>query len=108
MKPIADRAEISIDFPDKAYFGAFGRAAQNEVRTDADGAAFRLLQAGEDRREAELHLHWYLLADLLKELAEKLDAAPPDEAHAEALRDAARRLSEALKPAKRRRRGGPG
>ena len=109
MKPIVDRGEVSIDFPDKAYYGAFGRAAQYEARADAEGVAFKLAQSGEDRREAELHLHWYLFADLVTDLAEKIAAGgAPDEAHADTVRDAARRLVEALgsRPRKSRKRPG--
>jgi len=103
MKPIVDRGEVSIDFPDKAYYGAFGRAAQYEARADAEGVAFKLAQSGEDKREAELHLHWYLFADPLTDLADKIAAGgAPDEALADAVRQAARRLAEALGPRPRR------
>ena len=28
LHPIADKAEVSVDFPDKAYLGSFGRHSQ--------------------------------------------------------------------------------
>ena len=36
MKPIPDRAEVSLDFPEKAYMGAFGHAARFEAHARAD------------------------------------------------------------------------
>lgn len=103
MKPIVDRAEVSIDFPDKAYIGSFGRQSGYEVRTDADEVLLKLIRPGEDRRECAMHLHYYLLADILHDMAQALEANPPlDDAHREPLQAAAKSLVGALK---RRRRG---
>ena len=72
LHPIADKAEVSVDFPDKAYIGSFGRHSQFDAYADADSVAVRLVRPGEDRREAVMHLHYGLLADILVELAKSL------------------------------------
>lgn len=96
LKPITDKAEVAVDFPDKTYMGSFGRASAFEVRADADGVMLRLARTGEEKRTAEIHLHYYLLADVLMELARVLPEQPLDAAHRGALDEAAAALQEAL------------
>jgi hypothetical protein len=72
LHPIIDKAEVSVDFPDKAYIGSFGRHSQFDAYADADSVAVRLVRPGEDRREAVMHLHYGLLAEILVELAKSL------------------------------------
>ena len=67
MKPITDKAEVSIDFPDKVYMGSFGKTSGFEVKADPDEVMLKLLRTGEQRREFSLHLHYYLLADIIVE-----------------------------------------
>ena len=99
LHPIADKAEVSVDFPDKAYIGHFSRHSQFDAYADADNAAIRLVRPGEDRREAVIHLHYGLLADILCELARSLAAREPlDELHRSELCEAARQLAAALEP----------
>lgn len=99
MHPIADKAEVSVDFPDKAYIGSFSRHSQFDAHAEADSVAVRLVRPGEDRREAVIHLHYGLLADILTELARSLTAREPlDELHRSELSEAARRLSASLEP----------
>lgn len=95
--PIADEAEISVDFPDKAYMGSFGRNSQFDARADADSAVIRLVRPGEDRREAVMHLHYGLLAEILAELARSLTLRDPlDEQHRAELSEAANQLAASL------------
>ena len=68
LHPIADKAEVSVDFPDKAYMGSFGRHSQFDAYADTDSVAIKLVRPGEDRREAVMHLHYGLLAEILAEL----------------------------------------
>jgi hypothetical protein len=97
MKPIADRAEVAIDLPDKLYMGSFTRHSSYEVEADAEQAGLRLTHATGERRTVEFHVHYYLLADILKDLAASLAARPPlDDAHRRPLRDAAQALHDAL------------
>jgi hypothetical protein len=99
LHPIADKAEVSVDFPDNAYMGSFGRHSQFDAYADADSVAIRLVRPGEDRREAMVHLHYGLLAEILAELARSLAARDPlDEQHRKELSEAATQLAAALGP----------
>ena len=99
LHPILDKAEVSVDFPDKAYVGSFGRHSQFDAYTDTDSVAIRLVRPGEDRREAVVHLHYGLLAGILAELATSLAARDPlDEQHRMELSEAAKQLAAALEP----------
>ena len=105
VKPITDKAEISIDFPEKVYMGSFGKASGFEVKADPDEVLLKLVRHGEQRREVTMHLHYYLLADVLSELAEVMAAMPPlDESHRAQLSEAAQALSAALKKKGRAKR----
>jgi len=90
LHPITDKAEVSVDFPEKVYIGNFGRHSQFDAYTDADNVAIRLVRLGEDRREAVVHLHYGLLADILTELARSLRGRDPlDDQHRSKLSAAA-------------------
>jgi hypothetical protein len=99
LHPIADKAEVSVDFPDKAYIGSFGRHSQFDAYADTDSVAIRLVRPGEDRREAVVHLHYGLLAEILAELARSLTSRDAlDEPHRTELNDAAKQLAASLEP----------
>ena len=99
LHPISDKAEVSVDFPDKAYIGSFGRHSQFDAYADDDSVAVRLVRPGEDRREAVMHLHYGLLADILVELAKSLAARGQlDEQHRTELSEAAKLLCPSLEP----------
>jgi hypothetical protein len=99
LHPIADKAEVSVDFPDKAYMGIFGRHSQFDAYANADDVAIKLVRPGEDRREAVVHLHYGLLAEILAELARSLALREPlDEPHRNELCEAAKQLSASLEP----------
>ena len=99
LHPIADKAEISVDFPDKAYMGSFGRNSQFDAHADADSVAIRLVRPGGDRREAVMHLHYGLLAEILAELARSLTVRDPlDDQHRAELSEAAKQLAASLEP----------
>ena len=99
LHPIADKAEVSVDFPDKAYIGSFGRHSQFDAYANADDVAIKLVRPGEDRREAVMHLHYGLLAEILVELAKSLASRDQlDEQHRSELSEAAKALSASLAP----------
>ncbi len=101
LHPISDKAEVSVDFPDKAYIGSFSRHSQFDASADAEGIAIRLVRPGEDRREAVIHLHYGLLAGVLAEMATSIAAREPiDEQHRAELHEAAAQLCAALTPPK--------
>lgn len=96
-KPIADHAEVSIDFPDKFYHGSFGRESRFDVRPESEGIVISLDRSGEQKRHVAFHVHYYLLEDLLGSIADALkDVADLPSNHRERLRAAAGKLSAAL------------
>lgn len=97
MKPVTDKAEVAIDFPDKAYMGSFGHSAQYEARVENDGVLIKLVRPGDDRREVEVHLHWFLFAGVLEDLAAALAKhGPIDDLHRDSVRQAAAKLHTAV------------
>ena len=97
LHPIADKAEVAVDFPDKAYIGSFSRQSQFDAYADSDSVAIKLVRPGEDRREAVVHLHYGLLADILVELARSLSSRDPlDAQHRTELSEAAKQLAASL------------
>lgn len=98
MKSITDKAEVSIDFPDKAYMGSFGRESSFEVKVGPEEVLVRIVRTGEQRRQVAIHLHYYLLADILTEIGQGLvEHEPLDRAHFDALRAGTDALMRALK-----------
>ena len=71
-KPISDRAEVSIDFPDKFYHGTFTRESRYDVSADAEGVHIHLTREGEQKRHVGFHLHFQLMADILGAAAESM------------------------------------
>jgi len=97
LHPIIDKAEVGIDFPEKYYSSGFGRDCSFEARAEDEGVLIRLVRAGSDKRVVAIHLHHFLLAGILEELARSLgERAPIDAAHREPLLDAARGFTAAL------------
>lgn len=97
MHEIADKAEVTIDFPDKLYMGSFGRDCTFEARAEDDGVLIRLRRGGSEHRDVAIHLHHLLFADIVTALAASLAMRPPiDEVHRPPLLEAARALAAAL------------
>jgi hypothetical protein len=97
MHPIDDKGEVAIDFPDKYYSGGFGRDCSFEARAEDEGVLIRLVRGGSDKRAAAIHLHHFLLAGILEELACSLEEREPiDTVHREPLLAAARSFAAAL------------
>lgn len=97
-KPIIDKAEVSIDFPDKFYMGSFGRGSKLDVAADADGVHIHLERAGEQHRKAGFHLQYHLLVEVIEAVADEISAMPDgiEPHHAEQLSEAASRLQAAV------------
>ena len=47
MKPIEDRVEISIDFPDKFYRGTFEGESRYDARAEGDGLVMHFERGGD-------------------------------------------------------------
>jgi hypothetical protein len=99
MKPISDKAEVALDFPDKLFMGSFSRGSGYETAVDAEGVMLKLARSGGEKRVVEMHLHYFLLADVLEDIARGIAArAPIDEPHRRRLSEAAAALAAALGP----------
>jgi hypothetical protein len=102
MKPIPDKAEVVLEYPDKFYSGTFERSSHYEAHFDEGGIALALSRGGSDseRRSVRLHVHYGLFAEVLEELAKTVAAIPPaDDSHRDTLARAAAALATALRPA---------
>ena len=99
-KPIPDRAEIALEYPDKYYAGTFEHSSRFEARLDGSGVALILEHPGTEdvRKSVHLHINFGLLAGILRELAASVAAIPKDDiAHRELLAGAVEELRQALK-----------
>jgi len=98
LHPIADKGKVSVDLPANVYTHNFSHS-QFDAYADGDNAAIGLVQLGQDRREAVVHLNYGLLANIFCELARSLAAREPARraASRRALRGATH-LAAALEP----------
>jgi len=98
-KPISDKAEIALEYPDKFYSGTFERSSRFEASPDATGVLLLLERPGSDdvRKSVHIHLNYGLFADILEQLAAKASLIPTDEIHRPHLRAAIASLHKAVK-----------
>jgi hypothetical protein len=100
-KPIPDKAEVAVEYPDKLYIGTFAHSARFDAHLDENGISLTLDRPGPDdeRKSVRIHFHFALFAEILRDLARTVAAVPPDDiAHREALCEAAKTLYLALEP----------
>ena len=45
-KPIPDKAEVAVEYPDKLYIGTFGRSARFDAHLDETGISLTLERTG--------------------------------------------------------------
>jgi hypothetical protein len=98
-KPIPDKAEVVLEYPEKFYAGTFERSARFDARFDDRGISLLLDHPGDadTRKSVHLHLHYALFADILRDLTRTAAAIPADHArHRGELGDAANALHAAL------------
>jgi len=98
-KPIPDKAEVAVEYPDKLYIGTFAHTARFDAHLDEAGISLSLHRIGseDERKTVRMHFHFALFAEILRDLARTVQAVPlADTAHREALRDAAKALCAAL------------
>ena len=95
-KPISDKAEVALEYPDKLYVGSFERSSRFEAHLDPTGVALVLERPGGDdvRKSIHMHLNFGLFADILKDLAATVSRVPKDDVvHREQLRKRSRRCT---------------
>jgi hypothetical protein len=100
-KPIPDKAEVALEYPDKLYIGTFERTARFDAHLDEAGISLSLQGPGpaDARKSVRLHFHYALFAEILRDLAKTVSSLPPaDAAHRDELRDGAKALYRALDP----------
>jgi hypothetical protein len=98
-KPIPDKAEVALEYPDKLYIGTFERTARFDAHLDAVGISLSLHRTGaaDVRKTIRMHFHYALFAEILRDLAKTVSALPPaDVAHRDTLHDGAMALCRAL------------
>jgi hypothetical protein len=98
-KPITDKAEIALEYPDKLYVGTFERSSRFEAHLDPTGFALILERPGPDdvHKSIHLHLHFGLFADILRELALTVGRIPKEDVlHRDQLAQAVAELHKAL------------
>jgi len=98
-KPITDKAEVAVEYPDKLYIGTFAHSARFDAHIDKTGISLTLELPGpvEQRKSVRMHFHHALFADILRDLAKTVAALPPEDlAHRDSLRDSAKALYIAL------------
>jgi hypothetical protein len=97
-KPIPDKAEVTLELPDKFYSGTFERSSLFDAHMDAAGVSLLLDRRGEAaaRKSVHVHLHYELFADILRELAKSVPMMLPEVADRDALRQAAEAFYRAL------------
>jgi hypothetical protein len=98
-KPIPDKAEIALEYPDKLYIGTFERSSRFEAHLDPNGIALVLERPGADdvHKSIHMHIHFGLFADILRELASTVSRIPKDDVmHRDQLAQAVSELHKAL------------
>ena len=98
-KPIPDKAEIALEYPDKFYVGTFEGSSRFEARLDPAGFTLVLERPGADdvRKSVHMHINFGLLAGILGELAATVGSIPKDDMlHRDQLARAVDALQRAL------------
>jgi hypothetical protein len=98
-RPLIDKAEVALEYPDKLYIGTFERSARFDAHLDESGVSLALFRPGEAdvRKSVHMHFHYALFADILNELAKTAAAMPADDlVHRDDLRAAAQALARSL------------
>lgn len=98
-KPVPDKAEIALEYPDKLYVGTFERSSRFEAHLDPTGFTLILERIGDEdaRRSIHMHINFGLFASILSELASTVGRIPKDDIlHRDQLTQAVAELHEAL------------
>jgi hypothetical protein len=98
-KPVTDKAEIALEYPDKLYIGTFERSSRFEAHLDPTGIALTLERPGGDdvRKSIHMHINFGLFAGILGELAATVGSIPKDDMlHRDQLARAVDALQRAL------------
>jgi hypothetical protein len=98
-KPIPDKAEVALEYPDKLYIGTFERSSRFDAHLDQAGISLALERKGDasTNKSVHIHFHYGLFAEILHELARSATAIPnDDDDHRASIAEAAGALHDAL------------
>jgi hypothetical protein len=98
-KPVPDKAEIALEYPDKFYVGTFERSSRFEAHLDPTGIALVLERPGTEdvRKSIHMHINFGLFANILTELASSVGRIAKDDVlHRDQLEQAVAELHRAL------------
>ena len=98
-KPIPDKAEIALEYPDKLYVGTFERSSRFEAHLNSTGFGLILERVGTEdvRRSIHMHINFGLFASILSELASTVGSIPKNDIlHRDQLAQAVAELHRAL------------
>ena len=100
-KPIPDKAEVALEYPDKFYSGTFERSSRFDASVDATGVLLVLERPGSEdvRKSVHIHVNYGLLADIIAQLAAQAPKIPAGDVHREQLQQAVSLLDRALQTA---------
>jgi hypothetical protein len=98
MKPIPDKAEVALEYPDKVYIGTFEQSANFDAHLDDTGVFLTLHRGGDEsvRKSMRVHIGHGLFVEILADLAKSISRGMMDENHRAALAQAATALAAAL------------
>jgi len=98
IKPIVDKAEVALEYPDKFYCGTFERSSRFEASFNSNGVALVLERTGarDVRKSVHIHMHYGLFADFLEQLAATASSVPQDDVSYEHLKRAVSAFSRAI------------
>jgi hypothetical protein len=98
-KPIPDKAEVALEYPDKFYIGTFEGSSRFDAHLDEAGICLTLERRGDAdvRKSVHIHFHYALFSAILQDLAATISGLRAIDAdHREPLRAAAEALCRAL------------
>jgi hypothetical protein len=97
-KPIFDKAEIALEYPDKFYSGTFERSSRFEASFDARGVRLILERPGspDERKSVHIHLNYGLFADVLAQLSATISEIPEESPNRQHLLQSVVQLKRAL------------
>ena len=98
-KPVPDKAEIALEYPDKFYVGTFEGYSRFEAHLDPSGFTLVLERPGADdvRKSIHMHINFGLFASILSELASTVGSIPKNDIlHRDQLAQAVAELHRAL------------
>lgn len=98
-KPLPDKAEVALEYPDKLYIGTFDRMSRFDAHLDETGVSLRLERQGDadSRKSVHMHLNYELFAEILRDVAKTAATMPANAmAHHQSLAAAVAALHRSL------------